>query len=183
MPTYQDLSKYRYTLPREKSVVLILLYRYCYLLFIRLSPQPFYKWRNFIYKLFGAQIGVGVRISNNAILYYPWNITIGDYSWIGDKCNLYSIDKIVIGKNVALAHNIFVATAAHNTASLTFETIRKPVSICDEVWIASNAFINMGLTLNKGVVIGSCAVVTKDMPEGYICLGFPAKPVKLRNNE
>lgn len=179
---YQDLKSYKYNLPREKSIILIFIYRLCYQLFIRCSPGPFHQWRNIVYRFFGAKIGRKVRISNSAILYYPWNITIGDFCWIGDHCNLYSIDKIVIGNNVALAHHIFISTAAHDVSNSSFETIRKPVRICDEVWIASNAFINMGVTLNKGAVIGACAVVTKDMPEGYICLGFPAKPVKMRNN-
>lgn len=179
---YQDLKSYKYNLPREKSVLLIFIYQQFYQLFIRYSPKPCHQWRSNVYRLFGAKIGKNVKISNSALLYYPWNVTIGDYCWIGDHCNLYSIDKIVLGNNVALGHNIFVSTAAHDIANPTFETIRKPVRICDEVWIASNAFINMGVTLNKGVVIGACAVVTKDMPEGYICFGFPAKPVKLRNN-
>lgn len=181
-PIYQDLKSYRYNLPRERSVIFIFFYQLCCQLFVRLSPRPFHSWRSIFYKMFGAHIGRNVRISNSAILYYPWNITIGDNCWIGDHCNLYSIDKIQIGNNVALAHNIFVSTAAHDVSQSTFETIRKPVTICDEVWIASNAFISMGVTLNRGCVIGACAVVTKDMPEGFICLGFPAKPTKMRNN-
>jgi len=179
-PKYQNLKEYRYNLKREKSPLVILLFNLCYSLFIRPTPRPLFKWRNFIYRLFDAKIGIGVRICSSAKLLYPWNIVIGNYCWIGENCTLYSIDKIEIGNNVALAHNIFISTASHDINSLTFETIRKPVKIFDEVWIASNAFINMGLTINKGAVIGSCAVVTKDMPEGYICLGFPAKPVRLR---
>jgi putative colanic acid biosynthesis acetyltransferase WcaF len=180
---YQNLKDYSYNLKREHSFLFIVIFRLCYSLLIRISPRQLFGWRNYIYKLFGAKIGKGVRISSSAKLYYPWNVTIGDYCWIGDNCNLYSIDKIEIGNNVALAHNVFISTAAHDITSRTFETIRKPVHVCDEVWIATNAFISMGVTINKGAVIGSCAVVTKDMPEGYICLGFPAKPVKLRRNE
>lgn len=180
MTNYQSLNNYTYNLKREKPKWFIFFYNLSYSLLIQFTPRPLFFWRNLVYRLFGAKIGKGVKISSSAKLYYPWNVQIGDYCWIGDNCNLYSIDKITIGNNVALAHNIFVATASHDVTSLTFETIRKPVVICDEVWIASNAFINMGVTLNRGAVIGSCAVVTKDMPEGYICLGFPAKPVKPR---
>jgi putative colanic acid biosynthesis acetyltransferase WcaF len=181
--TYQDLGKYRYNLKRDRSVFTTLLYNLCYYAFIRPTPRPLYKWRNSFYRLFGAKIGQGVRINNSTRIYYPWNVSIGNNCWIGDNCTLYSIAKIEIGNNVALAHNIFIATASHDINSLTFETICNPVKICDEVWIASNVFINMGVTINKGAVIGSCAVVTKDMPEGFICLGFPAKPVKLRKKQ
>jgi putative colanic acid biosynthesis acetyltransferase WcaF len=178
---YQNLRDYRYNLNRERSILYIALFNICYSLLIRPTPRPFFTWRNFIYRLFGAKIGKNVRISSSAKLVYPWNIEIGDYCWIGDYCNLYSIDKIIIGNNVALAHNIFISTASHDVMDKNFKTLIKPVKICDEVWIATNAFINMGVTINKGAVIGSCANVTKDMPEGFICLGFPAKPIKLRN--
>jgi putative colanic acid biosynthesis acetyltransferase WcaF len=179
-PKYQNLKEYHYNLKRGKSNLTLLLFNFCYKFCIRPTPRLLFKWRNFVYRLFGAKIGIGVRISNTAKLLYPWNVVIGNYCWIGENCTLYSIDKIEIGNNVALAHNIFISTASHDLKSLIFETIRAPVKIYDEVWISSNAFINMGVRINRGAVIGSCAVVTKDMPEGYICLGFPAKPVRLR---
>ena len=182
-PEYQNLEQYHYNLKREKSVFIILLYNLCYSLFIRPTPRPLYKWRNCLYRIFGAKIGMGVRINSSTRIYYPWNVKIGNFCWIGDNCTLYSIDKIEIGNNVALAHNIFISAASHDINSIKFETIRQPVKICDEVWIASNAFISMGVTINRGAVIGSCAVVTKDMPEGYICLGFPAKPIRLRKQQ
>ncbi|MDD3254368.1 MAG: hypothetical protein PHY27_08550 [Parabacteroides sp.] len=177
---YQNLKNYRYNLEREKSLFYIQFYRIVSLLLIRPTPKFMHQWRTFIYRLFGARIGKEVLISSSAKLLYPWNIIIGDYCWIGDNVKLYSVDKIVIGDNVAFAHDIFVATAAHDVYNSNFNTIRKPVFIEDEVWISSNVFINMGVTLHKGVVVGSASVVTKDLPEGYICVGNPAKPIKQR---
>lgn len=177
---YQNLATYRYNLKREKSVYYIQMYKMIDLLFIKTTPKFLHVWRVFLYKLFGAKIGLDVKISSSAKLLYPWNIEIGDYCWIGDNVELYSVDKIKIGNNVAFAHNIFVATAAHDVYKATFETIRKPITIEDEVWISSNVFINMGVRIERGVVVGSASVVTKDLPEGYICVGNPAKALKKR---
>jgi putative colanic acid biosynthesis acetyltransferase WcaF len=177
---YQDLKLYKYNLKREKSVYYIQIYKIISLLCISVTPKFMHSWRVFIYKLFGAKIGVGVKISSSAKLLYPWNIEIGDYCWIGDQVELYSVDKIIIGNNVALAHNIFIATAAHDIYNSAFDTIRKAIIIEDEVWISSNVFINMGVVIHRGVVIGSGSVVTKDLPEGYVCVGNPAKPIKKR---
>ena len=121
-----------------------------------------------------------MRIAPSAKFLHPWNIEIGNYCWIGDNVELYSGDKIIIGNNVAFAFNIFVATAAHDIYNTSFDTISKPVIIKDEVWISSNVFINMGVTIGKGVVVGSGSVVTKNLPEGYICVGNPSKPIKKR---
>ncbi len=180
---YQDLKKYKYNLKRERSLFFIQFYRIVYCLLIRISPKIFNSWRCFIYRLFGAKIGKGVKIAPSAKFMYPWNITIGDYCWIGDNVELYSVDKIIIGNNVAFAHNIFIATAAHDVYDSKFNTISKPVIFKDEVWISSNVFINMGITLEKGVVIGSGSVVTRNMPQGYICVGNPAKPIKERKQK
>jgi putative colanic acid biosynthesis acetyltransferase WcaF len=177
---YQDLASYTYNIKREKSIFHIQCYRMFYFLLIRPSPKVFNYWRCLMYRLFGAKIGKGVRIASSAKFLYPWNIEIGNYCWIGENVELYSVDKIIIGSNVALAHNIFIATASHDVYNSSFNTIKKPVVIKDEVWIASNVFINMGVVLNVGVVVGSGSVVTKDLPEGYICLGNPAKPIKKR---
>lgn len=178
---YQNLKDYRYNIAREKSVYFIQIYNIIYSLFIRSTPKFFHSWRCMLYRMFGAKIGVGVKIAPSAKLMYPWNIEIGDYCWIGNNVELYSVDKIIIGNNVAFAHNIFVSTAAHDVYDVNFNTIRKPTIFHDETWIASNVFINMGVVIEKGVVVGSGSVVTKTLPEGYICVGNPAKPIKKRS--
>lgn len=177
---YQDLSKYVYTLDRGHNKLFIMLYNVVDRLFIKTSPKPFFKWRCMLYRLFGARIGRNVRIDSSAKLMYPWNIEIGDNVWVGYNCDLYSVDKIKIGNNVALAHNIFLATAAHNVNILEFPTIIAPITIEDEVWISSNVFVQQGVTIHKGAVVAACSLVTKDLPEGMICMGHPAKPVKKR---
>lgn len=177
---YQDLSKYRYTLNRRHGKLFIFFYGIIDKVFIKLSPKPLGAWRNMIYRAFGAKIGKNVRIDPKAELLYPWNIEIGDNVWIGYGCDLYSVDKIKIGNNVALAHNIFLATAAHNITEVEFPTICAPITIEDEVWISSNAFIQQGVTVHRGAVIAACSLVTKDIPEGMIAMGHPAKPIKKR---
>lgn len=180
---YQDLQNYKYNLKRERSKFYIQLYNIVDFLLIKTSPKIFNFWRVFIYRLFGAKIGKGLKINPSAKLLYPWNIKIGDYCWIGHNVNLYSVDEISIGNNVAFAHNIFVATASHDISTPLFATIRGKIVFQDEVWVSSNVIINMGVIIQKGVVIGSGSVVTKDLPEGYVCVGNPARPIKKRIKE
>ncbi|MGR9106610.1 MAG: colanic acid biosynthesis acetyltransferase WcaF [Gammaproteobacteria bacterium] len=177
---YQNLKDYRYTLARERSLFYIQLYRLVFCLLIKPSPKFMHGWRRVIYRIFGAKIGKGVKISPSARFLYPWNIAIGNYCWIGDHVDLYSVDKITVGDHVAFAHNVFVFTAAHDIHRVSFDTIPRPVTIENEVWVASNVVINMGVTLSRGVVVGSGSVVTKDLPEGYVCFGNPARPIKKR---
>ncbi|MGF6876853.1 hypothetical protein OKW35_006332 [Paraburkholderia sp. MM5477-R1] len=50
----------------------------------------------------------------------------------------------------------------------------------NDVWIGSEAMIMPGVHIGHGAVIGSCAVVTKDVEPYTIIGGNPAKPIRKR---
>jgi len=54
------------------------------------------------------------------------------------------------------------------------------VKIGGRVWIATDVFVALGVTIGRGALIGARSSVFSDMPEGMICLGSPAKPMKPR---
>jgi acetyltransferase-like isoleucine patch superfamily enzyme len=56
-----------------------------------------------------------------------------------------------------------------------------PVIIEDEVWIGNGACILPNVTIGKHSIIGSNAVVTKDIPPYCVAAGVPAKIIKQYN--
>ena len=50
----------------------------------------------------------------------------------------------------------------------------------NDVWIGYEAVILSGVTIGDGAVIGTRAVVTKDVPPYTIVGGIPAKPIRKR---
>ena len=52
--------------------------------------------------------------------------------------------------------------------------------IGNDVWIGYEAVIMSGVTIGDGAIIGTRAVVTKDVPPYTIVAGIPAKPVRKR---
>ena len=54
----------------------------------------------------------------------------------------------------------------------------KPVSIGDDVWVGGNVVINPGVKIGSNVVVGSGFVVVKDIPDGVIAAGKPAKVIR-----
>lgn len=178
---YQDLSKYKFTLDRGRSKVIILLYRIVYVVFIRFTPSFMWEWRNILYRTFGAKIGKRVRIAPDVKILYPWKVSIGNYVWIGDGSNLYSVDSISIGNNVSISFNVFLATANHNIYDITFPTTSAPIYIEDECWISTNVLILQGVRVHRGSVVSACSLVTKDIPKGVVAVGIPAVPKRTRN--
>jgi len=150
------------------------------LFFISFSPQFMYGFRNFLLRLFGAKIGKNVKIRSSVKITYPWNLEIGDNVWIGEDCYIYNLAKISIGSDVSIAHRNFFNTGGHDYTKTTFDIFAKPIVIEDECWVTSEVYISPGVTIGKGAVIGVRSSVFKDMPEGMLCYGNPAKPMKKR---
>jgi acetyltransferase-like isoleucine patch superfamily enzyme len=57
------------------------------------------------------------------------------------------------------------------------------ISIGDDVWIGTMAFIMSGVTIGRGAIVGACSVVTRDIPPYAIVTGNPARVVKYRFDE
>ena len=156
------------------------IWKFCYYIFFRLSPTPFHFWRAFILRLFGAKVGKHVHVYPNVDIWAPWNLTIGDYSGIGNRVILYSQGKIIIGEKVVISQGSHLCTGSHDYTKKGFPLITKPILIHNNVWIAAEVFIYPGITVNNGVVVGARSVVIKDLPEWMLCSGHPCIPIKSR---
>ena len=145
-----------------------------------MSPQFMYGWRNFLLRQFGAKIGRGVIIRPTARVTYPWKLTIGDYAWIGDNVELYTLGEITIGNNAVVSQRSYLCTGSHDYTKSAFDIYALPVVIEDEAWVATDVYVAPGVTVGRGSVIGARSSVFSDMPSGMICIGNPAKSVKPR---
>lgn len=122
---------------------------------------------------------------NNVLYHYPIN---GDHLRIGKFCSIACGAK-------------FLFTSAHHTRHslstypfpLFFEEWDTPISevttawdnhgdivIGNDVWIGYEAVILSGVTIGDGAIIGTRALVTKDVPPYTIVGGVPAKPIRMR---
>ena len=179
--SFQKLNEFRQPPDfRGRSAFVVQLWWLVQGTFFAWSPQFMYGWRRFLLRLFGAKFGEGVLIRPSVRFTYPWKVTIGDYSWVGDDVSLYSLGEISIGKNTVISQSSYLCTGSHDVARVAFNIFAKPIHIEDEVWIATDVFIAPGVTIGRGAVVGARSTVLHDLPGGMICYGNPAKPVKKR---
>lgn len=144
---------------------------------------PLHSVRNFVYSMFGMQIGDGSTLHMWARFYDPRNISIGEDSIIGDHAFLDGRDELKIGSHVDIASEVLIYNSQHDINSDDFHAILAPVKIEDYVFIGPRAIILPGVTIGKGAVVGAGAVVTKDVAPFTIVGGVPAVKIGDRKNK
>jgi putative colanic acid biosynthesis acetyltransferase WcaF len=134
----------------------------------------FTKWwlpaafRVSLLRFFGAKIGRDVLIRHRVRVLWPWKLSIGDNSWVGEDAWLLNLEPISIGHDVCLSQAVFLCTGSHDISSPTFEYDNGPISIADEVWIGAQATVLRGVTIGSGAVVAAGARVSRDVPPGAL---------------
>ena len=131
-------------------------------------------------KMWGAELGWHCAIDASAAIYQPWKMYLADYVAIGAHVRFYNCDTIRIGKKAAVSQHAFLCTASHDITDSEKPLITKPITIGENAWIASDAFVGMGVTIGDGAVVGARACVFKDIEPWTVVGGNPAKFIKKR---
>jgi putative colanic acid biosynthesis acetyltransferase WcaF len=146
----------------------------------RLSPRPCFGFRCWWLRLFGAAIGREVHVYPSAVIYYPWNLQIGDWSAIGEWALIYNLGRVTIGERATLSQRVHVCAGTHDYRDASMPLLKPPVFIENSTWICADAFVGPGVTVYEGAVVGARSVVVKDVPAWSVVAGNPARVIKAR---
>lgn len=149
-------------------------------IFFRYSPTPFFKWRAFLLRMFGAKVGKGTHVYPYVKIWAPWNLDLGDECGIANGVNLYCQAKIAVGRRTVISQGTNLVAGTHDYSLPGFPLITKPIHLGDHVWIAAEVFVHPGITIGTGSVVGARSVVIKNLPEWMVCTGHPCQPIKRR---
>ncbi len=133
--------------------------------------------KNFLGKIL---LSDSISLARKCRIDYPWRLRMGDKSSLGDGAWAYCLNSVAIGKNCCIGEDVRLLTGSHDVTSQHFDLITKPITIQDNVWIATGAIILPGITIGEGAVVGAGAVVTKDVEPWTVIGGNPAKFIKNR---
>jgi len=142
-----------------------------------LIPSPLFKV--FLLRLFGAKVGVGVMIKPKVNIKYPWNLAIGNYSWIGEEVWIDSLVKITIGSNACISQGAYLLTGNHDFTK-TFDLVVKEIVLEDGVWIGAKAIVCPGVICYSHAMLTASSVATKNLEAYSIYRGNPAEKIKDR---
>jgi putative colanic acid biosynthesis acetyltransferase WcaF len=144
----------------------------CELVFVTNPFQISSGLRVRVLRLFGADIGEGVIMRPRLRVKFPWKLSVGARSWIGEGVWLHNQDRIKIGRDVVVSQESFLTTGTHAfRGDMGLET--RPVVIEDGVWITSRCIVLAGSTIGRSALVLPHTVVRGDVPAGTL-FGTPA---------
>lgn len=146
----------------------------------RMSPRPCFAWRRFVLRCFGAELGAQVNTYPSTVIYFPWNLSVGDWSALGENTLIYNLGPVAIGRQVTVSHGAHLCAGTHDYRRVDLPLLKPPIRIEDQAWICADAFISPGVTVGQGAVVAARAVVTKNVSAWSIVAGNPARPIGTR---
>lgn len=144
------------------------------------SAFPFSGFKVALLKLFGAEVGIGVVIKPHVNIKYPWNLRVGNHTWIGENVWIDNLVSVTIGNNCCLSQGCYILTGNHDYSKSAFDLMVKPVVMEDGTWLGAKAVLCPGVKMNSHSVLAVGSVATSDLEAYTIYQGVPAVKVRER---
>jgi acetyltransferase-like isoleucine patch superfamily enzyme len=118
-----------------------------------------------------ASIGILTKLYGGGLIVIGNNTHVGNGSFI----HAAPEHKVIIGSHCSISHYCYITTDKRKIETKEDDA---DVIIKDGAWIGFNSFIKGGITIGKGAIVGACSVVLRDVPDGAVVGGNPARPLK-----
>lgn len=145
------------------------------------SALPGSAHRRLLLRLFGARIGKRVVLKPGVRVKFPWRLSIGDNSWIGEHAWIDNLAQVRIGANCCISQGAYLCTGSHDWSAQGFDLITRAITIEPGAWIAARAVVGPGVTAGRGAVLGLASSATRDLEPWTVYAGVPAIAIKQRN--
>lgn len=131
-------------------------------------------------ELFG-HVGQDVHVRGPIHVDYGLFISVGDRTFINMGLTALDVVAISIGADCQIGPHVQLLAPTHPIAPTPRRDkveAGEPITICDNVWLGGGVIVCPGVTIGENSVIGSGAVVTKDIPANVVAVGNPARVIK-----
>lgn len=118
-------------------------------------------------RLFGASIGNGVIFRPRTRVKFPWNLSIGDRSWIGEGVWFHNQDHITLGADVVISQETLLTTGSHRPRhDMALVTAR--ITIEDGAWVTSRCVVTGGVSIGRSSIVRPLTAVHRDVPANTV---------------
>jgi acetyltransferase-like isoleucine patch superfamily enzyme len=112
-------------------------------------------------------------------------VSIGAKTVLGQECVISAYQHVSIGRECVVADRVMMIDFDHGVVEverpIRLQGIyKRDVRIGHNVWIGYGACILRGVTVGDNAIIGTSAVVTRDVPPNAVVAGIPARVIRMR---
>jgi putative colanic acid biosynthesis acetyltransferase WcaF len=180
MNKHSDLSSYNNVSYKPGNFLLRFLWLFLSFIIFKHGLSLGSFWKISILRILGAKIGKDVVIKPNVHIKYPWFLSVGNNTWLGEKIWIDNLCMVTIGSNVCISQGAYLLTGNHDYKKSTFDLIVKEIKIEDGVWIGAKSIVCPGVICKTHAVLTAGSVATKNLEAYCIYQGNPAIKIKDR---
>jgi acetyltransferase-like isoleucine patch superfamily enzyme len=112
-------------------------------------------------------------------------VEIGDKTVFGQECTISAYQRVRIGEQCVIADRAMFIDFDHGVAEVERPIrvqgiYKRDTVVGSNVWIGYGACVLRGVRVGDNSIIGTNAVVTKDVPANAVVGGVPAKVIRMR---
>jgi putative colanic acid biosynthesis acetyltransferase WcaF len=130
--------------------------------------------KRWLLRRFGARIGSGVVIKPRVNIKYPWRLSVGEDSWIGEGVWIDNVGRVDIDRDVCLSQGAQLLTGNHDYRDPAFGLLVGPIVIEKEAWVGAFSTVCPGVRVASSSVVTAGSVLTRSTESGCVYSGNPA---------
>jgi acetyltransferase-like isoleucine patch superfamily enzyme len=113
-------------------------------------------------------------------------VRIGAKTVLGQECTISAYQHVSIGRECVVADRVMLIDFDHGVVEverpIRLQGIyKRDVRVGHNCWIGYGACILRGVAVGDNAVVGTSAVVTRDVPENAVVAGVPARMLRMRD--
>jgi acetyltransferase-like isoleucine patch superfamily enzyme len=127
-----------------------------------------------------AWVGHGTKIR-----VHEGEVSIGAKTVIGQECTVSAFQHVSIGRECIIADRVMLIDFDHGAAEVERPIraqgiYKRDVRVGHNVWIGYGACLLRGVSVGDNSIVGTSAVVTKEVPANAVVGGSPARTLRMR---
>jgi acetyltransferase-like isoleucine patch superfamily enzyme len=112
-------------------------------------------------------------------------VSIGAKTVLGQECTISAYHHVSIGRECVIADRVMLIDFDHGVVEvdrpIRLQGIyKRDVRIGHNVWLGYGACVLRGVTVGDNAIVGTNAVVTRDVPANAVVAGVPARVIRMR---
>jgi putative colanic acid biosynthesis acetyltransferase WcaF len=120
------------------------------------------------------------RIKPGVLVKFPWRLSVGEWSWLGECAWIDNLAEVEIGSHAVISQQAYLCTGSHDARSESFDLVVRPITVGNSAWICAGSVVGPGTVVGNGAILALGSVAIEDLEPWTIYRGNPAVAIGRR---